>query len=171
MRKLYIIAVLVVMILVLESFSNSSGKTAVANHGQINEKGFAAMIQKNPDTLSWKLLGEIKFLKKQDKVYGEVQFPVINTKLKQTQKKRIVMSGFIVPIDNKSYALSKNVFASCFFCGKSGPETIMGIKFRGGNPKLRTDQYVTIEGTFRYNDSNVDDWIYHIEDAVIVKGK
>jgi len=46
----------------------------------------------------------------------------------------------------------------------------MGIKFRGGNPKLRTDQYVTLEGTFRYNDANVDDWIYHIEDAVIVKG-
>lgn len=171
MRKSYIIAVLVVVVLVLESFSNLSGGTSESNQGQPNEKDFAALIQKNPDTLSWKLLGEIKFLKKQDKVYGEVQFPVINTKLKQTQKKRIVMSGFIVPIDNKSYALSKNVFASCFFCGKSGPETIMGIKFRGGNPKLRTDQYVTLEGTFRYNDSNVDDWIYHIEDAVIVKGK
>lgn len=171
MRKFYIIAVLTGVILVLESFAGLSEKTAVVNHVPMNEKGIASYIQKNPDTLNWKLLGEIKFLKKQDKVYGEVQFPVVNTKLKQKQKKRIVMSGFIVPIDNKSYALSKNVFASCFFCGKSGPETIMGIKFRGGNPKLKTDQYVTLEGTFRYNDSDVDDWIYHIEDAVIVKGK
>lgn len=177
MRKSYIIAVLAVVLLVMESFYDSKGEAQQTNNSKIEKAGFIsfssdnAFLQKNPDTLSWKLLGEIKFLKKQDKVYGEVQFPVINTKLKQTQKKRVVMSGFIVPIDNKSYALSKNVFASCFFCGKSGPETIMGIKFRGGNPKLRTDQYVTLEGTFRYNDSNVDDWIYHIEDAVIVKGK
>ncbi|WP_240473153.1 hypothetical protein [Flavobacterium enshiense] len=178
MRKPYIlVTVLVTALLVLETFYDSKGKTPETNNAKLEKAGFVsfssdnAFMQKNPDTLTWKLLGEIKFLKKQDKVYGEVQFPVINTKLKQTQKKRIVMSGFIVPIDNKSYALSKNVFASCFFCGKSGPETIMGIKFRGGNPKLRTDQYVTLEGTFRYNDSNVDDWIYHIEDAVIVKGK
>lgn len=175
MRKKHIgTVILLAMVFALQHFyspkvnDNSGTET-------IQKAGFSFDFDKefvigNPDTLSWKLLGEIKFLKKQDKTYGEVQFPLINTKLKQTQKKRIVMSGFIVPIDNKSYALSKNVFASCFFCGKSGPETIMGIKFRGGNPKLRTDQYVTLEGTFRYNDANVDDWIYHIEDAVIVKG-
>ncbi|MFM7682443.1 MAG: hypothetical protein ACKO7P_06825, partial [Bacteroidota bacterium] len=70
------------------------------------------------DTLTWKLLGEIKYMKKKHASYGEVDFPIINTKLKKLAKKTIVMSGFIVPIDNKNYALSKNVFASCFFCGK-----------------------------------------------------
>ena len=80
------------------------------------------------------------------------------------------MTGFVIPIDNTNYALSKNVFASCFFCGKAGPETIMGIKFRNQKTKLKTDQYVTLEGTLRLNDADVEDWIYHIEDAVIVKG-
>ncbi|TWI12227.1 hypothetical protein IP98_01802 [Flavobacterium cauense R2A-7] len=177
-KKQIAIIVLIAVVFAMESFYSPKEKklkTDNLKESEIQKAGFSLEFKKepvvvNPDTLTWKLLGEIKFLKKQDKTYGEVQFPVINTKLKQMQKKRIVMSGFIVPIDNKSYALSKNVFASCFFCGKSGPETIMGIKFRGGNPKLRTDQYVTLEGTFRYNDNNVDDWIYHIEDAVIVKG-
>jgi hypothetical protein len=177
-KKQIIIIALLAVVFAMESFYSPKEKKIKADNfkeNEIQKAGFSLDFKKepvlvNPDTLTWKLLGEIKFLKKQDKTYGEVQFPVINTKLKQVQKKRIVMSGFIVPIDNKSYALSKNVFASCFFCGKSGPETIMGIKFRGGNPKLRTDQYVTLEGTFRYNDNNVDDWIYHIEDAVIVKG-
>lgn len=124
------------------------------------------------DTLTWTLLGKIDYNKKADKVYGEVMFPVINPKLKAKQGKPIVISGFIIPIDNKSYALSKNVFAACFFCGKSGPETIMGIKFKGGVfPKLKTDQYVTLTGTFRYNDNDVEDWIYHIENAVITAGK
>lgn len=128
-------------------------------------------IQTKADTLSWKLLGVIKYVKKPNEEYPEgVMFPIINSTLKAKSKKKIVMSGFIIPIDNTSYALSKNVFASCFFCGQAGPETIMGIKFKGTTPKLKTDQYVTLEGTFRYNDDNVDDWIYHIENAIITKG-
>ena len=123
------------------------------------------------DTLTWKLLGEINYMKKKHVSYGEVDFPIINTKLKKLAKKTIVMSGFIVPIDNKNYALSKNVFASCFFCGKSGPETIMGIKFKGATPKLKTDTYLTIKGTFRPNENDVEDWIYNCDNAEIVKGK
>ncbi len=120
------------------------------------------------DTLTWKMLGDIKYIRKKHATYGEVEFPQVNMKLKMMQKKTIYMSGFIVPIDNKSYALSKNVFAACFFCGKSGPETIAGIKFKGATPKLKTDTYVTLKGTFRYNETDVEDWIYHIEDAVII---
>ena len=120
------------------------------------------------DTLTWKMLGDIKYIRKKHATYGEVEFPQVNMKLKMMQKKTIYMSGFIVPIDNKSYALSKNVFAACFFCGKSGPETIAGIKFKGATPKLKTDTYVTLKGTFRYNETDVEDWIYHIENAEIV---
>ena len=65
------------------------------------------------DTLTWTLLGKIDYLKKPDKLYGEVMFPVINPKLKSMQGKPIVISGFIIPIDNKNYAISKNVFAAC----------------------------------------------------------
>lgn len=122
------------------------------------------------DSLNWKILGQIKFVKKKHKDYGEIDFPVINDVLKKKSGKKIVISGFIVPIDNVNYALSKNVFASCFFCGKAGPETIMGIKFKAGKMKLKTDQHVTLEGNFRVNENNVEDWIYHIEDAVIIKG-
>ena len=133
--------------------------------GEMNYTAFA-------DTLSWKLLGQIKYVKKPSDEYPEgVMYPIVNTTLKGKNKKPIVMSGFIIPIDNKTYALSKNVFASCFFCGQAGPETIMGIKFKDPSIRLKTDQYVTLQGTFRYNDSDVDDWIYHIENAVIVKGR
>ena len=123
------------------------------------------------DTLTWSLLGKIDFIKKPNKLYGEVMFPVINPKLKTMNTKTVIMSGFIIPIDNKNYALSKNVFAACFFCGKSGPETIVGLKFKGDLPKLKTDQYLTLKGTFRYNENDVEDWIYHIENAEIVEKK
>lgn len=123
------------------------------------------------DSLNWKLLGMIKFIKKADKEYGEIMYPQVSPLLKQKAGKQISISGFIIPIDNTTYALSKNVFASCFFCGQAGPETIMGIKFKGETPKLKTDQYVTLVGTFRINEKDVEDWIYHIDNAVIVKGK
>ncbi|MEN9326041.1 MAG: hypothetical protein RI943_462 [Bacteroidota bacterium] len=141
------------------------------NQGKVTTYTSSKRVVVAADTLTWKLLGEIKYLKKKHASYGEVDFPVINTKLKKLAKKTIVMSGFIVPIDNKNYALSKNVFASCFFCGKSGPETIMGIKFKGATPKLKTDTYLTIKGTFRPNEDDVEDWIYNCDNAEIVKGK
>lgn len=121
------------------------------------------------DTLTWKMLGDIKYIKKNVKDYGEVEFPVVNAKLKALAKKQVVIKGFIIPIDAKNFAISKNVFAACFFCGKSGPETISGIKFKGVTPKLKTDQYVTLKGTFRYNENDMDDWIYNIDNAEIVK--
>lgn len=123
------------------------------------------------DSLNWKLLGMIKFIKKADKEYGEIMYPQVSPLLKQKAAKKIAISGFIIPIDNTTYALSKFVFASCFFCGNAGPETIMGIKFKGATPKLKTDQYVTLVGTFRINENDVEDWIYHIDNAEIVKGK
>ena len=132
-------------------------------------KHFAVVQNTKPDTLSWRLLGQVKYLKKPDEEYGEIMWPIINTQLKKSHGKRIVMSGFVIPIDNTSYALSKNVFASCFFCGKAGPETIMGIKFRDKKTKMKTDTYVMLEGKFRVNDKNAEDWMYHIEDAVVVK--
>jgi len=124
-----------------------------------------------PTEITWQLLGQIDFVKQKNPYYGEVMYPMINSTLKALQGKKIKASGFIVPIDSKSYALSKNVFAQCFFCGNAGPETIMGIKFKGATPKLKTDTYVTMEGTFRYNADDIDDWIYHIEDAVIIHQK
>lgn len=124
-----------------------------------------------PTEITWQLLGQIDFVKQKNPYYGEVMYPMINNTLKELQGKKIKASGFIVPIDSKSYALSKNVFAQCFFCGNAGPETIMGIKFKGATPKLKTDTYVTMEGTFRYNADDIDDWIYHIEDAVITHQK
>lgn len=161
MRKLYTVAIVAIVSIITFSFTEKN---------TLIEKSSSKNVVL-ADTLTWKLLGQIDYKKKPDKKYGEVMFPVINPKLKAMQGKPIVITGFIIPIDNKNYAISKNVFAACFFCGKSGPETIMGIKFKGDLPKLKTDQYVTLKGTFRYNDSDVEDWIYHVENAVITAGK
>jgi hypothetical protein len=165
MHKILVIAAMAFSGLALTSLGLPSSKNSVT-HTTVAAAEAPAFFA---DTLNWKLLGQIKYMKKPSKDYPEgVMYPIINTSLKAKQGKPVVMSGFVVPIDNKSYALSKNVFASCFFCGQAGPETIMGIKMKTPM-KFKTDQYVTLKGHFRYNDSDVEDWIYHIEDAEVVK--
>lgn len=178
MHKIYyfFIGIFILILGLKASFSSEENSKTIQEAGFLPSTESFSIFEKKSfvvvDTLNWKQLGAIKFLKKKHKDYPEgVMFPLVNTTLKAKNKKRIAMSGFIVPIDNTTYALSKNVFASCFFCGQAGPETIMGIKFKGSTPKLKTDQYVTLEGNFRVNETDIEDWIYHIEDAVIVKGK
>lgn len=166
MRNTFYIAALLLSGFLLASLNAPSDPVITKD----NTKPVVSVI--SGDTLNWKLLGQIDYKKKPSKDYPEgVMFPVVNPTLKAKNQKTIVMSGFIIPIDNKSYALSKNVFASCFFCGQAGPETIMGIKFKAPGLKFKTDQYLTLQGTFRYNDTDVDDWIYHIENAVVVTKK
>jgi hypothetical protein len=162
MRNIYLIITLLIC-----SFWASAKDVSVSNVDWKETTFVASPI----DSLNWKLLGMIKFIKKADKEYGEVMYPQVSPLLKQKATKQIAISGFIIPIDNETFALSKNVFASCFFCGQAGPETIMGIKFKGSTPKLKTDQYVTLVGTFRINENDVEDWIYHIDNAIIIKGK
>ncbi len=165
MRNLFLITILLFCV-----FFGSAKEVSFSKFSTENK--FTSTFSASPiDSLNWKLLGMIKFIKKADKEYGEVMYPQVSPLLKQKETKKIAISGFIIPIDNTTYALSKNVFASCFFCGQAGPETIMGIKFKGETPKLKTDQYVTLVGTFRINENDVEDWIYHIDNAVIVKGK
>lgn len=177
MRKTYLTALFICVIGAVSFCKNNHQEVSVAQTASFVPDFSAEKYAFNKkiiagDTLSWKILGVIKYVKKAHKDYPDgVQYPIINSTLKAKNKKKIVMSGFIIPIDNSTYALSKNVFASCFFCGQAGPETIMGIKFRGATPKLKTDQYVTLEGNFRVNETNIEDWIYHVDDAVIVKGK
>lgn len=190
MRKIYWIFILIFGIFIsLElAFVPSkktpftSGKVEHHTKSQLQHSGFLNFDRANSDffakeksivndTMTWSLLGKIKFENKPHKDYPDgVMFPVINDQLKAKKGKRIVISGFIIPIDNETYALSKNVFAACFFCGQAGPETIMGIQFKDLKKRLKTDQYVTLVGTFRYNENDVEDWIYHIDNAVIVKG-
>ena len=153
--------ILAITVILLFGFSKPQYKENITNKNSLTVS----------DTITWKLLGDIKYTKKKHATYGEVEFPQVNLKLKMLNKKEIIISGFVVPIDSKSYALSKNVFAACFFCGKSGPETIMGIHYKGSTPRLKTDTYVTLKGKFRYNETDVEDWIYHIDEAEIISKK
>jgi hypothetical protein len=116
MRKIIIMMALAVSGLFLASMASPSVKP-------VTTSATAAVYN---DTLNWKQLAEIKYLKKPSKDYPEgVMFPVINTKLKAKQSKTIVMSGFVIPIDH------------AFFVGRQGRKPLWASSLKTRGKSLR----------------------------------
>lgn len=71
----------------------------------------------------------------------------------QYEGQEVVISGYIIPIDIESnkYALSKNPFTSCFFCGNAGPETVIELRFTDPPGRFVTDEYLMIKGILELN--------------------
>lgn len=154
MLKKIIIAVYCGLAIFLMSFSTSK-----------NEYSVQTNVQDQPTEVTWQMLGRMGGSLQVMQNYGDV--------IKESlQGKKIKISGFVIPLDSKSYVLSKNVYSHCFFCNKNaGIETLMGIQFKNKTPRLKTDTYITLEGTFFYNDKNKDDLIFNIQNAVITNKK
>jgi hypothetical protein len=122
-----------------------------------------------PDTIHWSILEKLEFVPSQHKEYGEVYLPKFSKNITKLANKEVVIRGYLVPVDKTTWALSKTTYASCFFCGKAGPETVMGLEFKDDPGKLKMDANVYIKGKFIINGKNVDDWMYSIKGAQIIR--
>jgi hypothetical protein len=123
-----------------------------------------------PIDLSWATLKDVKFKRKYVKEHEqEFEFPVFGTKIKALNGKKVSIKGYIIPINKGLYALSKNPYAACFFCGGAGPETIMGIVFRDIPKQYKTDTFVTLKGVLKLNDTDFEQLMYQIMAAEAVK--
>ena len=113
--------------------------------------------------LTWEILKDVSFKKKWNKEYGiEFMYPNFGKKLKELEGKEFYISGYMIPLDINAglYAISKFNFASCFFCGGAGPESIISLRFKTKPKRYKTDAFLTMKGFLELNDSNVDDYFY-----------
>jgi len=81
--------------------------------------------------------------------------------LKDIKNKKITITGYFLDLDpdGKWFMVSKNPFASCFFCGKAGPETVLElIGFKNLKKKFKSDDIVEVTGIFNT--------IYDLEDKL-----
>ncbi|MDG1528787.1 MAG: hypothetical protein P8I51_04000 [Polaribacter sp.] len=97
----------------------------------------------------------------------------LNTKtmsLKDVENKKVKIRGYFLDIDPDGnwYVLSKNPFATCFFCGKSGPETILElISYKNVKKKFKSDDLVEVTGFFNIVYDPEDKMSFVIEKASI----
>ena len=126
----------------------------------------------NPLTISWETLQNIAFKDKYtEEVKGYMLFPNFPANLKNLNGKQVKVEGYIIPFDKTGakIALSANRYASCFFCGKAGPASVMTVNLKVANKKYRTDNYRTFTGKLRLNDSDIKGFYYILDEAEEVR--
>lgn len=125
--------------------------------------------QKSSTYIDWRDLEAIDFEQKYvQEVQGNMLFPKFTSMLKALNGSTVEVKGYIVPVEKegKSIALSANPYASCFFCGKAGPASVMTVQLKTPNTKYRTDQFRKFSGILRLNATDIRQFYYVLENAI-----
>lgn len=120
----------------------------------------------------WSLFAKVSFKSKYIEEYNEkFLVPSFDSVIRAREGSEIILKGYYMPFDlpNKSIILSKNPYASCFFCGGAGPESVAQIYFSSKPPKFKTDQRIEVIGKLRLNDVDVNQLNFILEEAEIIK--
>ncbi len=118
--------------------------------------------------ITWDDLGDVTF---EERYVEELEvnflYPSFGEKVKAIEGQEIALKGYLLALDPDEdyYILSKNPFASCFFCGAAGPETIVELNIVKGKNKLVNDEIITISGTLRLNKDDVYHCNYILDEA------
>lgn len=134
--------------------------------------GIAQDSAKKTEKNTWKTLGKITFKKQYDEFMGfKVDVPVFSPEVKALDGKRITIKGYIIPTEgyksHKDFVFSAYPYNMCYFCGGAGPETVMEVSAVEGI-KYTADP-VVITGILQLNSGDVNQLIYSMTDAKLVK--
>ncbi len=128
---------------------------------------FAAIGQQR---IGWDTFAQVPFDKKySDELDAYFWFPAFPDKIIALEGERIVMQGYLIVLDVEAdfLVLSANPFASCFFCGNAGPESVVELRVKKKGKNLRTDEYAWFTGRLRRNDNDVNEMNFILEEATI----
>lgn len=132
--------------------------------------GFNAEAQST--LITWKTLKDVRFQNKFFKDLGEyLLFPTFGESVKKLDGKSVSIRGYMIPVDVNDglYVISAMPMSSCFFCGASGPETVIEVNFKNKKMRFRTDEIRTIRGVLKLNDSEVEHMNYIFNSAELVE--
>lgn len=124
-----------------------------------------------PAEINWKKLSDVKFTRKLNKeVSMYFLYPTFGPDVLALKGKEIQIRGYIIPVDENEniYVISAQPMASCFFCGGSGPESIMELQFKNRKEKFKTDEIRTIKGTLLLNPGDIEHLNYILKNATVV---
>jgi hypothetical protein len=120
--------------------------------------------------ITWENLRDVTFKKKWNASEGMfILEPQFGEKVNGLKGKMVSLTGYMIPVDVDAnyYVLSANPFASCFFCGQAGPESVVSIKFKKVTKRFNTDDRVTIKGVFTLNVDDINELNYIIDKAEV----
>ncbi|NVK51882.1 MAG: hypothetical protein HWD85_03030 [Flavobacteriaceae bacterium] len=90
--------------------------------------------------------------------------------LKDIEGKKITITGYFLDLDpdGEWFMVSKNPFATCFFCGGAGPETVIELLgFKNSKKKFKTDDIVQVTGVLNMITENENDISFVLEKCTV----
>lgn len=142
-------------------------KPIVVNREEVMKK-----LKPNEDNITmidWNMLNDITLNECFNEDIGEYYWcPEFGSIMKSLEGKVVALKGYILPLDGGYFVLSMNPMASCFFCGGSGPQSIVDLKFKGPRA-FKMDTYLTFKGKLRLNSDNIEELFYVLDDADVYK--
>lgn len=121
-----------------------------------------------PIKVTWRTLTRIEYILKYfEEISMEMYAPVFSDTLKKLDGKLVEVEGFVIPFEETGteIALSANPFASCFFCGKGSPASVMSMKLAKPGKKYKMDAFLKFTGRLRLNYNNPNEFYYILEKA------
>lgn len=118
--------------------------------------------------LEWETLRDVIFeLRYNEEMKIDIHYPKFGSSVKKLSGKVMYITGYLIPLnpDAGLYAVSRYNYASCFFCGRAGPESVISLKFKTTPRRYKTDEYLTMKGKLELNDTNIRDFIYIFRDT------
>jgi hypothetical protein len=133
---------------------------------------FLLIFSANSQSNDWAKLAQVNFTTEFDENWGmEVKKPIFSAIVMQLSGKEVVLDGYIYPLEGKKssayFVLSSLPLASCFFCGKGGPETVIEVSAKEVVPF--TEKKIKVKGKLGIKDSDPSGLIYTLQEAVIIQ--
>jgi len=116
--------------------------------------------------LTWRTLLSIKYnLKYFEEIKMEMYAPVFSDTLKKLDGKFVEVEGYVIPLSATEYVLSASPYASCFFCGKASPASVMNLRFEKPGKKYNMDAFVKFQGVLQLNYDDPNEFYYALVNA------
>ena len=119
----------------------------------------------------WDVFGKVEF----ESIYSEKEstyllYPKFTETLKDLEGQTVTLSGYYIPmsLDADIIVISRNTYASCFFCGNAGPETVAEVEPLNKFRSFSMDEKITIRGKLKLNRDDIYRLNFIIEEGEVV---
>jgi hypothetical protein len=105
--------------------------------------------------------------------FVEIKKPSVSSSVEKLDGTTIVVEGYIIPLTGQTsqshFMLSKFPQATCFFCGKAGPETAMQVFMKDSKKVKVSERKIKVTGTLHVHPKDANSLLYSLENAVILE--
>lgn len=117
--------------------------------------------------IRWEDLAEVEVvLEKKEGARYPTTRAIFGEEVKALAGREVRITGYVLPVDvsGNQYVLSAFPYASCFFCGGAGRESVLKLELQPDQGPYEMDQRLSFVGRLKLVESQYD-LIYRLESA------